>query len=71
MAHSVHKELMIISFLDGIELMIVGLLDDAQYPYKTDDCLSANTGGNLLSFLLRCGTRPYERGTQWDSKSLV
>ena len=21
-------------------------------------------GGNLLSFLLRCGTRPYERGTQ-------
>ena len=22
--------------------------------------------GNLLSFLLRCGTRPYERGTQWD-----
>ena len=23
--------------------------------------------GNLLSFLLRCGTRPYERGTQWDS----
>ena len=20
--------------------------------------------GNLLSFLLRCGTRPYERGTQ-------
>ena len=27
--------------------------------------------GNLLSFLLRCGTRPYERGTQWDSNSLV
>ena len=26
--------------------------------------------GNLLSFLLRCGTRPYERGTQWDSNSL-
>ena len=25
----------------------------------------------LLSFLLRCGTRPYERGTQWDSNSLV
>ena len=25
--------------------------------------------GNLLSFLLRCGTRPYERGTQWDSNS--
>ena len=24
---------------------------------------------NLLSFLLRCGTRPYERGTQWDSNS--
>ena len=24
--------------------------------------------GNLLSFLLRCGTRPYERGTQSDSK---
>ena len=22
---------------------------------------------NLLSFLLRCGTRPYEWGTQWDS----
>ena len=27
--------------------------------------------GNLLSFLLRCGTRTYERGTQWDSNSLV
>ena len=27
--------------------------------------------GNLLSFLLRCGTRPYERGTQWDLNSLV
>ena len=27
--------------------------------------------GNLLSFLLRCGTRPYEWGTQWDSNSLV
>ena len=27
--------------------------------------------GNLLSFLLRCSTRPYERGTQWDSNSLV
>ena len=25
--------------------------------------------GNLLSFLLRYGTRPYERGTQWDSNS--
>ena len=29
------------------------------------------SSGNLLSFLLRCGTRPYERGTQWDSNSLV
>ena len=30
-------------------------------------------GGNLLSFsfLLRCGTRPYERDTQWDSNTLV
>ena len=27
--------------------------------------------GNLLSFLLRCGTRPYERGTLWDSNSLL
>ena len=26
---------------------------------------------NVLSFLLRCGTRPYERGTQCDSNSLV
>ena len=26
---------------------------------------------NLLSFLLRCGTRPYEWGTQWVSNSLV
>ena len=24
------------------------------------------SNGNLLSFLLRCGTRQYERGTQWD-----
>ena len=24
-----------------------------------------------LSFKLRCGTRPYELGTQWDSNSLV
>ena len=27
--------------------------------------------GNLLSFLIRCGTRPYERDTKWDSNSLV
>ena len=27
--------------------------------------------GNLLSFLLRCGTKPYEWSTQWDSNSLV
>ena len=34
--------------------------------------LIASVGhGNLLSFLLRCGTRPYERGTQWDSKPLL
>ena len=26
---------------------------------------------NLLSFLLRCGTRTYEWGTQWNSNSLV
>ena len=26
---------------------------------------------NLLSILLRCGTRPYERGTQWDSGPFV
>ena len=26
---------------------------------------------SLLSFLLRCGTRPYERGTQWDSKICI
>ena len=34
---------------------------------KTEDL----SYSNLLSFLLRCGTRPYERGTQWDSNSLV
>ena len=28
------------------------------------------TGGNLLSILLRCGTRPYERGTQWDEYNI-
>ena len=27
--------------------------------------------GNLLSFLVRCGTTQYERGTQWDSNSLM
>ena len=26
---------------------------------------------NLVSFLLRCGTRPNESGTKWDSNSLV
>ena len=26
---------------------------------------------NLLSFLLRCSTRPHEWGTQWESNSLV
>ena len=28
------------------------------------DFLNGRAHGNLLSFLLRCGTRPYERGTQ-------
>ena len=27
--------------------------------------------GNLLSFLLRCSTRPYERGTQWFFKNMI
>ena len=26
---------------------------------------------NLLSFLLRCGTRPYGWGTQWELNSLI
>ena len=26
---------------------------------------------NLLSIWLRCGTKPYERGTQWDLNSLM
>ena len=29
------------------------------------------TNSNLQSSLLRCGTRPNERGAQWDSNSLV
>ena len=29
------------------------------------------TRANLLSFLIRCGIRPYEWSTQWDSNSLV
>ena len=33
--------------------------------------ISVKSCGNLLSFLLRCGTRPYERITQWDSNSLM
>ena len=28
------------------------------------DGFELDISGNLLSFLLRCGTRPYERGTQ-------
>ena len=39
--------------------------------YLRPDAPVIYTGGNLLSFLLRCGTRPYEGGTQWDSNSLV
>ena len=38
---------------------------------KSQNSIVGNRCGNLLSFLLRCGTRPYERGTQWDSNSLV
>ena len=34
-------------------------------------CVCVRVCGNLLSFLLRCGTKPYERGTQCDSNSLV
>ena len=31
---------------------------------KISEKKSGGLRGNLLSFLLRCGTRPYERGTQ-------
>ena len=30
-----------------------------------------HTISNLLSFLLRCGTKPNKWGSQWDSNSLV
>ena len=32
---------------------------------------SSTTSSNLLSILLRCGARPNEWGTQWDSNSLL
>ena len=32
--------------------------------YVSMHVCASERGGNLLSFLLRCGTRPYERGTQ-------
>ena len=48
-----------ISTLEGTSLKLV------------DKFTYLGSSGNLLSFLLRCGTRPYERGTQWDSNSLV
>ena len=38
---------------------------------KTKNSLFAVIRCNLQSILLRCGTRPYERGTQWDSNSLM
>ena len=34
------------------------------YNLKTNNRKQTHTYGNLLSFLLRSGTRPYERGTQ-------
>ena len=37
------------------------------YDFHYNYCISINS----LSFLLRCGTRPNEWGTQWDSNSLV
>ena len=40
---------------------------DWRWYQQVDQVHSLGHGsGNLLSFLLRCGTRPYERGTQWD-----
>ena len=40
----------------------LGMIHFTLYTYLK--MLSVKQGGNLLSFLLRCGTRPYERGTQ-------
>ena len=37
------------------------LLTRPKMPFHGD---APEGGVNLLSFLLRCGTRPYERGTQ-------
>ena len=59
---------------------MVSPLNNIQCPHRVDDRKFLHIGlhccvhvfefasaqyGNLLSFLLRCGTRPYERGTQY------
>ena len=41
------------------------------YKYANEYLSTIYIYRNLLSFLIRCGTRPYERGTQWVSNSLV
>ena len=38
---------------------------------KLATVVEGNWSVNLLSFLLRCSTRPHEWGTQWESNSLV
>ena len=40
------------------------------YKNISHNLFSKGIEGNLISFLLRCGTGPYERGTQWDSKGI-
>ena len=52
------------------------LLVNTKYPYKIVDLYSIHPSFvtlncNLRSSLLRCGTRPNEWGTQWDSNSLL
>ena len=48
-------------------------LSSATSPGQSEPGSNVNeeVSSNLLSFLLRCGTRPYEWGTQWDSNSPV
>ena len=67
-AQNVIKFFLFISLYDLIAQSVRYLKMVNQY-HTISSCYQ--TRGNLLSLLLRCGTRSYEWGIQWDSNSLV
>ena len=54
-----------------IRVLCLAWITRVQHYSRFYGMFNGSDSGNLISFLLRCSTRPYERGTHTDLNSLV